>query len=206
VERRQKITIGQGIIIALLLAAISFSSCADKKPPTGGEVAEKTAVGAPKTLKSNDNKLELIVPGSWEVEQNLNSDARLQAADRKNEQALFLISENKQDLQAAGILLDTYAEEGYKPIAAQLNAAKVTGPNKLTIDNNPAVQYQIEGTPQTAQAKSLLFNGPLVYIYTVIESPDNYQQIVAWTTASRFEKNRTELQQLVQGLKTASAK
>jgi hypothetical protein len=142
------------------------------------------------TLTSSDGKTQITLPSGWKQEQDLNSQAKLQAANRAEEVYIIVISENKQDFQ--DINLEKHSELTRGLFLKNLTNPQVTGPTPVTIEGNRGVQYELKGGINNINA---------AYIHTTLETPKNYHQIVAWTLQSRLDQNRSQLQQVIQSLR-----
>ena len=65
--------------------------------------------------------------------------------------------------------------------------ASATQTVPLTIDAHAALQDEVSGTQQRLN---------LVFLHTTVDDGDYFQQIVAWTTKSRWPKQNRELREM----------
>jgi hypothetical protein len=64
----------------------------------------------------------------------------------------------------------------------KMKNASATEPVSLTIDRHPAVQDELTGTEKGTN---------VVFLHTTVDDGDLFQQILAWTLKSRWQKPRT---------------
>jgi len=60
--------------------------------------------------------------------------------------------------------------------------ASATQPVSVTIDSHPALQDELTGTEKGTN---------VVFLHTTVDDGDHFQQILAWTLKSRWQKPRT---------------
>lgn len=145
----------------------------------------------PKVLECADRKCQLTVPGSWKTQTDLNDVANLQAANPLAEQYAIVISESKQDF-TGDVSLDDYVELITKDINTRITDAQITETRSITISGYPAKQIEVSGSVEKVKAK---------WIYTFIDAPKNFHQILAWTIASRYDSNRPVLLEVINSFK-----
>jgi hypothetical protein len=144
-------------------------------------------VETPTIITATDGQSQLTVPSTWTTQTDLNEVAELQVANLRQEQYVIVLTENKSDF--VGVDLDLYADE---TLAILLESLAINGePTRraLTVNNKPALQYQVRGTINNLQ---------VVYWITSIEGTHNYYQVAAWTLASKAEQNAPVFEQVVQ--------
>lgn len=145
----------------------------------------------PKVLDCTDRRCQLTVPGRWQVETDLNDSANFQAGNRFAEQYAIVISESKKDFTDE-TTLDDYVELISKDIPNVINDAEVSETRSLTINGYPAKQFEVGGSVDKIRAK---------WIYTFVEAPKNYHQILTWTLTSKYEENKPVLLEVVNSFK-----
>jgi hypothetical protein len=133
-----------------------------------------------KVIASTDNKCQLTVPGSWSIEKDLNDAANLQAGNRFAEQYAIVISESKQDF-APKMDLNKYTGLIRKNISTSILDASITENSSITVNGYQALQFEVEGTTDDIRAK---------WLYTMIDAPKNYHQILAWSLVSKYSSNK----------------
>ncbi len=137
---------------------------------------------------SSDRKSQITLPLGWQPEESLNALATLQASKRWNE--LYVIAHSFDKENFADIGLQEYSDLFVELFQENLMNPEVSGPTEVTtINGYPAVQHEVRGTVN---------NLNIVYLHTIIETPENFHEVVAWTSPSRFDDYRAELQQVVQ--------
>ena len=60
--------------------------------------------------------------------------------------------------------------------------ASASEPVSVTIDNHPALQDELTGTEKGTN---------VIFLHTTVDDGDHFQQILAWTLKSRWQKPRT---------------
>lgn len=141
-----------------------------------------------KTLTS-ENGLEMQVPDSWSEDSTLNPRADLQASNREAESYVVVISDLKQDLRE-GVTLEEFGDFAVQQFTAGLNdpdlsTAEWDEPERVDISGLDGLRYEISASPGDLD---------LSYLFTVIESPDRFIQVIAWTERQRMDEQRQTLE------------
>jgi hypothetical protein len=135
----------------------------------------------PKVMIASDKKTQITIPSNW-TELDLNDAAEIKVGNEKDEAYLIVLNELKDDLY--GWNLDKHSRVTLGKLLSGLAFPTVTGPKSLTINNVPALQYEIRGAAN---------NLNLLYIHTTIDGPKHFSQILAWTLRSRADEVRPQL-------------
>ncbi len=141
-------------------------------------------------LKSNDGFSQITLLDGWKEQKGLNEKAEIQAADPLNNNFIIVLSESKLDFNK--MTIDKHSEATRSILLKAIGNPVVEGPTRLTIHGFPAVQYKITGS---------IDNLNPVYLHTTIETPKNFHQVLAWTLASKYEKNKPVLDQVIGSFK-----
>lgn len=141
-----------------------------------------------KTLTS-ENGLEMRIPDSWTEDSALNPGADLQASNREAESYVVVISDLKQDLQE-DVTLEEFGDFAVQQFMAGLNDpdlsfADLDEPERVESSGLEGLRYEISASPDDLD---------LSYLFTVIESPDRFTQVVAWTERPRMDEQRQTLE------------
>jgi hypothetical protein len=91
--------------------------------------------------------------------------------------------------------IEDHSKETLGTLTRSMTSSTKTGPTSITIDGNPALQYEVRG-----EIKGL----NVVYLHTTVESPNNFHQIVAWTLQTTYDAKKDVLQDVVQSFKETS--
>jgi hypothetical protein len=137
-------------------------------------------VQEPQIMTATDGKSQLSVPGTWSAQKDLNDNASIQAGNLLAEQYAIVISESKEDFSSK-MTLNDYADVIRKSAKQTLTDAVLTETKPVTINGYPAVQFEVDGSVSNIKAK---------WLYTLVNAPNNFHQILAWSTASKYEKNK----------------
>jgi hypothetical protein len=148
-------------------------------------------------ITSTDNKSQLTVPGSWDKTLNVNKDASLQAGNILAGQYAIVISESKASF-GADVTLDKFTQAAREAAKGNFMVSDMTlgDSRSVTINGYPAMQFEARGSAA---------NQKLVWIYTTIDAPRNYHQVIAWTLASNFEQNKPILLDVANSFKEIDA-
>lgn len=137
------------------------------------------------TITSNDNKSQLTVPGSWDKALNVNNDASLQTGNLIKGQYAIVITESKEELKGIVTLKD-FADIVKKTAKENvlLQGMETGETRSLTINGYPAMQFEANGTAAGVK---------LNWIYTMIDGPKNYHQVLTWSLANKYVENKPVL-------------
>jgi hypothetical protein len=180
--------------IIFIIAVIFFSviiGCSSIKDIT--KIVDKNS--KPKTVVSTDNKVELTVPASWSIQTNLNEQANLQVGQPLQELYTIIIPDSKANIDQS-VDLEFLADSIRKNTEQSLTNGTTTDLVSLKIDGFEAKQFEASGGYQKINAK---------YIFTIINTPDTYYQMMSWTLADRFETNKEILDQVIRSFKLKKA-
>lgn len=145
----------------------------------------------PSVLKSEDGKFQITVPGTWRKNFPASTDAEIAAGNPLDETYVLVLIESKVDFTEE-TTLDTYTDIVRKAMIEKLTEPKSSAPVSVAINGHAARQYQIQGATD---------NVKIAYIVTTVETPEHYNQIVAWTLISRLEQNRGTLQTVTESFR-----
>lgn len=151
--------------------------------------------GSPTVLTSQDGKFQLTLPAGWRTETELNEEASLQGSNRSRELYVALLTDTKSDFEGDVSLAD-FTSVTRNHMVTQIHPTKTTEPTPVTINGNPALQYEVHAAVEGIKA---------AYIITNVETSEHYHQILTWTLASRFEENRGVLLEVSQTFKALGA-
>lgn len=145
----------------------------------------------PQVVSATDGKSQLTVPGTWSTQKDLNDNATIQTGNLLAEQYAIVISESKEDFTDK-MTLNEYVDIIRKSAKETLNDAVLTENRSLTINGYPAVQFEVDGSVSNIKAK---------WLYTLVDAPKNFHQILAWSSASKFEKNKSVFLEVINSFK-----
>jgi hypothetical protein len=146
---------------------------------------------APKVLVAKNGSAQMTVPGNWKEDAELNDAADVQASRRLSELYAMVLSEPRGPLGDANV--DEVSELTRYRQLASFTGGSEKGPERRIIHGHPAVQYELRGAGENGLR--------IVMLHTVIETPSNFLQVIAWTTEDRWEKQRERLQNVVDSVK-----
>ncbi|RMF21010.1 MAG: hypothetical protein D6756_13230 [Cyanobacteria bacterium J083] len=161
-------------------------------PPTN---VDNSQTNNGKVLVSSDGKNQINLPQGWSENKTLNQVANIQAADVSRELYTIVISDPKAEVP--NLNLQSHSQTTQKNVLNALKNPTVTPTKVNTVNGNPAIQYQIRGVHAQIGI-------PVIYLHTTVETPNNFHQIVSWSTPSSFAANEQELQNMIQSFKEVS--
>jgi len=138
-----------------------------------------------KEIASDDGKVSVIVPGTWTKLPELNKQASLQVGNRSKEVYLIVITDAKTDLD--GFTLEKHHQQTRDRMLQTMKNASATEPVSLTIDSHPALQDELAGTEKETN---------VVFLHTTVDHGEHFQQILAWTLKSRWQKQNQMLREV----------
>ena len=144
-----------------------------------------------KVVVSTDGRSQLTLSGDWEVINTLNKEAELQVGNRKQQIYAIVITESKDDFTSFG----KYADLCYSKFVGTIDKPDVAGPTQLTINGKPAIQYKISGAVKGIN---------VVYLYTLVEGNKYFDQLILWTSHSKFETNENTMQHVIESFQEIS--
>lgn len=138
-----------------------------------------------KEIASDDTKTKLTIPGTWTKLPELNKQASVQVGNKRNEVYLIVITDAKTDLD--NFTLEKHHQQTRDRMLAKMKNASATEPVSLTIDGHPALQDELTGTEKGTN---------VVFLHTTVDDGDHFQQILAWTLKSRWQKQNPLLREV----------
>jgi hypothetical protein len=180
------------LVPALLVMSFTLGCSLFNQMKKQAEADKKTQV-----ITATDNKSELTVPGSWEKQSGLNNEAAIQVANLIGGQYAIVITESKKDL-GSDITLQQFADAVKENTTKNVLIQNVvmSEPKPITINGYPAVQFESNGT-----AAGIKLN----WIYTLINAPKNYHQVITWSLAAKYEQNKPVLLEVANSFKEIDA-
>ena len=147
--------------------------------------------GKPQVMTSTDGTYQLTVPGNWTKQTDLNSEATLQAANPREELYVIVIKEDKKDFPSS-TTVDDIADFAKDNLRSSATDAIVSASVPATINGYTARKFDASGKVSGIEAK---------YIYAVVETRQAYYQVMTWSIASKYEKGKTKLQDVINSFK-----
>jgi hypothetical protein len=169
-----------GILALTSIFLLTLINCV---PPSTLKKTSESGAKEPTVLKGSDEQSQITMPKGWNEIESLHEKASIQIGDVANEVYVLVFSQSKEDFDQMNI--DKYSELTRVSMLEAIKSPQLSSPSRLTINGNPALQYEIRG---------VVNNFKLVYLQIIIEGERNFHEIIAWTLASQFEKNRSQLE------------
>lgn len=125
-----------------------------------------------KVLTSKDGRYSISVPGSWQVQRDLNDEACIEGGNRFADRYAILIVEDKGDLE---VPLAEYARLIATDLMEMSGDTATRIPESLTVGGFPAIRHRISGRVD---------NVNVTYHHTSVETPKALCQIMCWSLKS----------------------
>ena len=138
-----------------------------------------------KEIASDDGKIKVTVPGTWAKLPELNKQASLQVGNKSKEVYLIVITDTKADVE--NLNLEKHHDLTRNRMWQKMKNASATRPVSLMIDGHPALQDELTGTEKRTN---------VVFLHTTVDDGDYFQQILAWTLKSRWNKENQLLREV----------
>lgn len=126
-----------------------------------------------RVMVSEDNLVQVKLPSHWNPMKDLNDDAQIQAGNARREEYMMVINDPKSDFDGT---LDEYGKVVVDLLTQNLENTSVTGPEKITINGNKGLQFEISGKIERINLR---------YLFTVFETSSSFHQLVQWTLNSK---------------------
>jgi hypothetical protein len=136
-------------------------------------------------IASSDGKIKVTVSGMWTKLPELNEQATLQVGYKSKEMYLIVITDAKADFD--NMTLEKHHDLTRDRMFQKMKNASATEPVPLTIDGHPALQDELNGTENGTN---------VVFLHTTVDDGDHFQQILAWTLKSRWQKQNQLLREI----------
>ena len=136
-------------------------------------------------ITSENAKSRVTTSGFWVKTSDLNKDAALQVANKKEDMYLMVFTDAKSAVGQMTLEQRHQTTRDRKLQSLQNASASQAVP--LTIDGHAALQEEVSGTQQRLN---------LVFLHTTVDNGDYFQQIIGWTTKSRWPKQNHELREI----------
>jgi hypothetical protein len=168
-------------LVAGLLLALTLAGC--------------QATAEPQTVQFLDGQYEILKPSSWRLMNDLNDAADLQMGNAAKEAYGMVLTEPRVDFD------EELTEQGYSDLTRgmltqSLSNLKETGPKAMTVNGQPAVLYDLQGSIDDIRIR---------YWHISIASPEHFHQVVLWSLPSRFEAHQKDFEAVLHSLRTASS-
>ena len=177
-------------IVSMTFVLACGSKETAEKPQTAISAAPEATAPKVDVILASDQSCSVTKQGGWKEASGLHQKAQLQATNPYGDMYLVVFSEKKD--KYAGVTLDDYSEVTRGHVIKTLSSPAISRPIQVTIDGNPALQYEIQGYAKSSK---------IAYIHTSLETPMYFHEIIVWTPADRFQRNHFALESAVKSFK-----
>lgn len=142
-------------------------------------------------LSAFQDKYQITVPLGWRENRKLNGDAALQASDEENKNYIIVICEEKQSI-LKNLTLDQYSKIAVNHIDKSIDNSKIISSTDIKINNYRGILFEITGVVEKTKVR---------YLYVILETKDNFNQIMAWTLDKNYTYNKEKLLKIIRSFK-----
>ncbi|MBI1742501.1 hypothetical protein HYR54_05470 [Candidatus Acetothermia bacterium] len=187
------------VVGGLFLLLLTFGIMAGIKSMGGNAVQPNGPSERSNVLVSSDRQSQITLPRGWTAAHDLNDEAELQAADKFNQLFIVVLTDSKKDVP--GMALEKHSDITRNHLLKQLTDAQVTGPTSVIVNGKSAVQYEIRGWRRNIDGTDVA----ITCLHTTVETANNYYQIIAWSSQSHFEQQRSTLVAVINSFRAIEA-
>ena len=166
-----------------------------------GIVLGTVAFGQSTTTLRAGRAVSVSFPSSYEKVFHLNLDAMLQMMNVENEKYTIIIQDEKEGFNYFGVKFENINEAidfFTKNLIENLKDVKKSEVKIRRIGNYNAAEIIIEATDVAEDTNEEI---KLAYVYTLIESPDFYYQVMSWTLVENKDKYLEEFRNIANSFK-----
>ncbi len=147
--------------------------------------------GSPKQPGALGGRLTVELPPGWKTVDSLNPLANLKVGDPVADVYLIVVSEKKSEAKESE--LGRYSLAVRQRLRSSLADSSEQGPWWISIGAYRALRYEIRGRSQDGM--------DVIYLHTVVETPEYFHQIVGWAEAKNYPKNQSTLRKVSDSLR-----
>lgn len=179
------------VLVAGLATELSGCRFA-RKDNQQAETATDENIDVASDIENTQTKVKITVPGGWvAVKDGQRRSTDIYAVSPADKLYAAVLSESQSVLSQFD--LENNAEQYRWLIQKELDSfEKETRTGTTSIGGVPALQYEIRGQVDGT---------PVVYLHTTVKGVDNYYQVVGWTTADSYQKNKETLQDIIKSFR-----
>ncbi len=146
-----------------------------------------------KIFANPDGNLQVEAPRHWQP-LSLNDEAAIQIGNPVEENYLIVLPEAKVDLH--GWNIDKHSKITLGNLLYLVDFPEIRGPEIMKINGYDAIQYEVHGGADGVN---------ISYILTTIETSEYFNQVLAWTLTSRYQKNKKTLKKAIESFQEVPA-
>jgi hypothetical protein len=157
------------------------------------------------TEQKAGNVIYMAVPNYLVKTKDLNDSAILQYMNSTKEAYLVVLDDSKEELEVLGKKFETVSEfqtSIAKPLVEGLKNSKETPKKIFEIDNKKYCQTTLSGTFTSSSGTEF----EITYLITCVETPENFYQILCWSTNEFYAGLIADFEQISKSLKEGACK
>lgn len=173
--------------------ATELSGCRfTRRDDTQAETAADENIDVASDIENTQTKVKITVPSGWvAVKDGQRRSTDIYAVSPSEKLYAAVLSESQSVLSQFD--LENNAEQYRWLIQEELDSfEKETRTGTTSIGGDPALQYEIRGQVDGT---------PVVYLHTTVKGIENYYQVVGWTTADSYQRNKETLQDIIKSFR-----
>ena len=132
-------------------------------------------------ITSDDGKLKITTSGFWVKRSDLNKEAQLQAF---GSDGMYVVVITDAKTSVGNMTLPQHHQLTRDHMLQKMENSSATDSISVNIDGHPALQDEVSGTQSGTK---------LTFLHTTVDEGDSFQQVLAWTLKSRWQKHKDEL-------------
>lgn len=153
------------------------------------EITDKNS--EPKVVESKDKTVQLTVPKSWSTKLKLNPVATLEVSQPLQEVYAVIIPDPKVNLIKTADL-DWFTDQVRKNLQIKMKDVRFSETTKLKINGFEARRFEASGTVEKIK---------IGYVFSIVETPENFFQVMTWTLESSFKERKPILKKVSDSFK-----
>ncbi|TDL47827.1 pilus assembly protein PilA [Paenibacillus dendritiformis] len=150
----------------------------------------------PSVFQSADKRMELTLTSNWMV-YPMNPDAEISAYYPAEKEFVIVIPDAREEMGEIETLEDYYDLVYELNFSEFMPGGPVEEPRNVEINGLSALQFEIQGVTEDKEKIAILI--------TLIESPQQFTQVIFWTTQSKIEQKRERFIEAVASYKEHDA-
>jgi hypothetical protein len=188
------------VVVSLIALVFAFAISDEARTVANQPQAASFDPDLTRTLHSADQEISLRVPGDWSLADDLDEEAVIQADNRWSELYVIVLEAPKANI-TAGTTLRQLADASATAIVQSLSGQPAGAAEGVSADvpDATAVRYQ-SGPALEREVRGAFESTRIVMIHSMVETPDRFIEIMAWTIPSQWERARSTLEQVVRSI------
>ena len=179
------------LLLFCFVGLVVYEIWQNVKKAQGASVEDLHLVENTQEVVTDDGSLRFTLPDAWK-KITLHEDASLQYGHLIAEQYMIVITESKSDFEE-GLSLETFKELCLDSMRSASSDFTEEETKRLVISDHNVLQLATKGSVDGIKVK---------YLNSYAETEDHYHQILMWTLSSRWERNESLFEAVMDSMQT----